>query len=188
MFQFNNHRNLIGLHAFLGASNYHWTNYDDEKLLARYETYEAANRGTRLHNFAAESISLGVRLYEDGSTLSLYVNDAILKGMTPEQPLYYSENCFGTADAISFRNGVLRIHDLKTGDTPASLLQLRIYAAIFCLEYRMDPEKIDIHICIYQKCEKLEEDCIAADIRAIMDKIIRFDKLIMNRKREEEAQ
>jgi hypothetical protein len=37
----------------------------------------------------------------------MYVNDAIGYQMTPEQPIYYSENCVGTADAISFKNDFL---------------------------------------------------------------------------------
>ena len=29
---FNNHSNLEGQHAFLGASKYHWINYDETKV------------------------------------------------------------------------------------------------------------------------------------------------------------
>jgi len=32
--QFNEHSNLIGQHAFLSASKYHWIGYDDERLTA----------------------------------------------------------------------------------------------------------------------------------------------------------
>ena len=53
----------------------------------------------------------------------------LLDKMTPEQILYYSDNCFGTADAILFRNNFLRIHDLKTGKIPAHMEQLEIYAS-----------------------------------------------------------
>lgn len=78
--------------------------------------------------------------------------------MTPEQPLYFSDNCFGTADAISFRKNELRIHDLKTGSTPANLKQLEIYAALFCLEYNKDPTSIKIVLRIYQNNEIFEEE------------------------------
>lgn len=63
--------------------------------------------------------------------MNMYVNDAISFRMVPEQILFYSENCFGTADTIVFRNGTLRIHDLKTGVVPAHMEQLEIYAALF---------------------------------------------------------
>ena len=59
-----------------------------------------------------------------------------------EQALYYSDNCFGTADAISFKKNFLRIHDLKTGVTPGSMKQLLIYASMFCLEYNFLPIQI----------------------------------------------
>ena len=29
---FNNHSNLEGQHAFLGASKYHWINYGEDKV------------------------------------------------------------------------------------------------------------------------------------------------------------
>jgi hypothetical protein len=32
----------------------------------------------------------------------MYVNDAIGYNMKVEQPLYYSENCFGHADTLCF--------------------------------------------------------------------------------------
>ena len=106
----------------------------------------------------------------------MYVNDAIGFQMTPEQPLYYSDNCFGTADAICFRNNLLRIHDLKSGVTPAHMEQLMIYAALFCLEYSVDPNKIDIELRIYQSDEVNVFNPDPIDILAIMDKIIFFDK------------
>ena len=39
---FNEHSELEGLHAFLGGSNYHWINYDEEKLYNSYSNYLAA--------------------------------------------------------------------------------------------------------------------------------------------------
>ena len=147
---FNKHSNLEGRHAFLGASRYHWINYDEEKLAESYRKCLAVKRGTELHAFAAECIRLGQRLPNSKKTLNMYVNDAIGFRMTPEQPLYFSDNCFGTADAISFRDDELRVHDLKTGETPAHMEQLLIYAALFCLEYRVKPGLIKTELRIYQ--------------------------------------
>jgi len=130
---FNKHLDLIGQHAFLGASKYHWLNYDDDKLIQSYLNSLAVQKGTELHDLACNLIRLGVKLPKSKSTLNMYVNDAISYRLTPEQPLYFSRNCFGTADAISFndKNRFLRIHDLKTGVTPAHMEQLEIYAALF---------------------------------------------------------
>mgnify|MGYP002541746111 CR=1 FL=1 len=136
---FNKHSNLEGQHAFLGASKYHWINYSEDKVAEAYSKFLATQKGTVLHAFAAQCISLGQKLPKSQKTLNMYVNDAIGFKMTPEQVLYYSDNCFGTADAILFRNGLLRIHDLKTGQIPAHMEQLEIYAALFCLEYKVKP-------------------------------------------------
>ena len=181
---FNPHSNLVGQHAFLSASKYHWINYDEEKLLTAYKKYEAAQMGTRLHSLACELISLGIKLPRSKKTLNLYVNDAIGFKMTPEQPLYYSENCFGTTDTIAFRNDFLRIHDLKTGETPASMSQLEIYTAIFCLEYGIKPNDIGKELRIYQSDEVLIHEPENERIFMIMDKIIFFDKCISRLKTE----
>ena len=176
--KFNDHHQLIGCHAFLGASQWHWINYDDDKLVDRFNTYTAAQRGTELHDFAATCIRLKQRLPRSAKTLNLYVNDAIGYHMTPEQVLYFSENCFGTADSISFRNNFLRIHDLKTGETPAHMEQLEIYASLFCLEYNVDPNAIDIELRLYQSNEVGILVPEKTDILYIMDKIKRFDSKI----------
>lgn len=175
---FNAHSNLAGQHAFLSASTYHWINYTDEKLDQRYLTALAAQRGTELHEFAKEAIRLGVKLSGTKQTLARYVNDAIGYRMTPEQILYYSDNCFGTADTISFRRNLLRIHDLKTGVTPTSEHQLEVYAALFCLEYRFKPADIGIELRIYQNDEVREYIPEIDQITHIMDRIITFDKRI----------
>ena len=109
---------------------------------------------------------------------NMYVNDAIGFKMTPEQILYYSDNCFGTADAILFRNNFFRIHDLKTGKIPAHMEQLEIYAALFCLEYKVKPGDIEMELRIYQNNEILYHNPTAEDIVPIMDRIITFDKVI----------
>lgn len=182
---FNDHSKLVGMHAFLGASKYHWINYDEDKVADVYEKAQAVLRGTMLHDFAAQCIRLGQRLPQSRKTLNTYVNDAIGFKMAPEQILYYSDNCFGTADAISFRNNVLRIHDLKTGSVPAHIEQLEVYAALFCLEYRTKPADIEIVLRIYQNNDVVEVIPKPEDISAIIDKIVAFDKVI-NKLREQE--
>lgn len=183
---FNEHSKLKGCHAFLSASSYHWLNYTDEKLITTYSNLLAKQRGTELHEFAAKAIELGIKLPKSKKTLNMYVNDAIGFRMKPEQILYYSDHCFGTADTISFKNNFLRIHDLKTGVTPVKMEQLMIYAALFCLEYRIKPNTIDIELRIYQNDDYEYFNPTAEDIVPIMDKIITFDKLI-NKIIEQEA-
>lgn len=183
--EFNPHPNLVGAHAFLSASKYHWVNYDEEKLLETYSNFLAAQRGTELHDFAATCIKLGQKLPNSKKTLNMYVNDAIGFKMTPEQPLFYSENAFGTADAICFRKDILRVHDFKSGATPASIKQLEIYAALFCLEYKFKPESIGMELRIYQSNDILVEEAEAEVVQGIMDKIIEFDKVIAKLKAEE---
>lgn len=175
---FKKHSSLEGKHAFLGASKYHWINYDDDKLIESYSKFQATLNGTILHDFACQCITLGQKLPKSQKTLNMYVNDAIGFKMKPEQVLYYSDNCFGTADAIVFRNNLLRIHDLKTGVTRAHMEQLEIYAALFCLEYNKKPSDIDMELRIYQNNEILVHNPTVEDILPIMDKIITFDKLI----------
>ena len=182
---FNKHSSLDGQHAFLGASKYHWINYDEAKVKESYSKYLATQKGTELHDFAARCIKLGQKLPKTKKTLNMYVNDAIGYGMTPEQVLYFSENCFGTADAISFRDGLLRVHDLKTGMIPAHMEQLEIYAALFCLEYNYKPSEIDMELRIYQSNEILIHNPHVDDILPIMDKIVAFDRVIAKIRAEE---
>ena len=179
--QWNKHSKDIpeGAHAFLGGSNYSWLNYDKEKLEAAYDRHMAKKRGVELHALAAQLIKLKQKLPKSHKTLNAYVNDSIGFGMRPEQPLFYSKNCFGTADAIGFRKKVLRIHDLKTGVTKASFHQLEIYAALFCLEYRVRPSELGgCELRIYQTDEVFCENPDSETIVKVMDKIITFDEYI----------
>ena len=98
---FNNHSNLEGQHAFLGASKYHWINYGEDKVAEAYRNFLATQKGTVLHAFAAQCIMLNQKLPKSKQTLNMYVNDAIGFKMTPEQILYYSDNCFGTAEVAN---------------------------------------------------------------------------------------
>ena len=183
--QFNYHGNLAGQHAFLSASKYHWINYDEDKLISTYNNFAAAQRGTELHDFAAQCIKLGQKLPRSNKTLNMYVNDAIGYKMKPEQILYYSPNCFGTADAIAFRDNFLRIHDFKSGVTPAKMEQLEIYAALFCLEYKVKPSTIGMELRLYQSNDIIYHEPTAEEILPIMDKIVDFDKIITKMKLEE---
>lgn len=175
---FNNHSRLEGLHAFLSASKYHWINYDEDKLVATFTKWQAAQRGTELHALASQCINLGVKLPKTRNALNLYVNDAIGFKMQTEQILYFSDNCFGTADTISFRKNFLRIHDLKTGETPASIKQLLVYNALFCLEYNIKPVEIETELRLYQSDEVLVHIPEPEEVYNIMDKIVAFDKRI----------
>lgn len=175
---FNKHLNFEGLHAFLSASKYHWVNYSDDKLLTVWRNSQAAERGTRVHALAAEHIKLGIKMPRTKKSLDSFINDAIGFRMEPEVVLLYSPQCFGTADAIGFRDNFLRIHDLKTGEGAASMMQLRIYMALFCLEYHQEPERIESELRIYQNDEIFPETPNPEEIRKIMDTIIRFDNLI----------
>lgn len=177
---FNNHANLEGLHAPFGASKSSWLRYDDNKAIEYFQNIRAAELGTRLHAWAAETIKLGIKQPRSKKTIYAYVNDAIGFKMDTEVVLFYSKNFFGTADSICFRNNVLRIHDLKTGVSQVKMEQLEIYAALFCLEYKIKPGTIEIELRIYQNDEVLIHNPTAEDIVPIMDKIIHLDKILNN--------
>ena len=183
--QFNRHHNLTGQPAPFSPSQSAWLRNDDDKAVRVYLKRKAAQMGTRLHAWAKETIDLGIKQPRSKKTIYAYVNDAIGYKMKPEQILYYSPNCFGTADAISFRDNFLRIHDFKSGVTPAKMEQLEIYAALFCLEYKVKPSSIEMELRLYQSNDIIYHNPTAEDILPIMDKIITFDKIITKMKSEE---
>ena len=182
---FNNHNNLAGLHAPFSPSQSSWLRYDDEKVVEVYRNKQAAQMGSRLHAWAKETIDLGIKQPRSKKTIYAYVNDAIGFKMSTEVVLFYSERFFGTADAICFRNNYLRIHDLKTGKTPVHMEQLMIYAALFCLEYKIKPGDIEIELRIYQNDEIIYFNPTAEDIAPIMDTIIHLDKVLQKLESEE---
>lgn len=163
-------------HAFLSPSGYHWINYDLPKLEATYKKRLATDRGTKLHAFAAEAINLGMKLAKTKNSINMFVNDAIGFKMRTEQTLFYSELAFGKADAISFKDGLLRIHDLKTGESKVSIKQLEIYAALFCLEYKKKPKEMTIELRIYQGGDIIVHHPHYSEIEKIMHKIVEFDR------------
>lgn len=177
-------QNFVGCHAFLSASQYHWIRYDDDKIVTTYKNQQQKELGTRLHSLASELIELGIRLPRTKQTLNMFVNDAIGFKMSSEVLLFYSENFFGTTDAISFndKTNFLRIHDLKTGTTPAHMEQLRIYMALFCLKYKFKPNDIKAELRLYQSCDIEIEEPDPDEIQYIMNTGVRFDKLIRQAK------
>lgn len=170
---FNEHYSLKDKHAFLSASKYSWLRYSKDQLKSAYLKAQAKERGTALHKLAAEMVRLGVKAMRSKKTFYSYVNDVIGYRMNCEQLLYYSPYAFGTADAIAFdeRDRKLLIFDLKTGDTPAHMDQLKIYAALFCLEYRYVPESIDVELRIYQSDTIIVDTPAPDEISDIMCKI-----------------
>lgn len=182
---FNKNSRIIGLHAFLSPSTYHWLEYDEEKLRRVYFEKQQARRGDELHAYAQRAIDLKINQADNGTTLSTYINDAIGFRMYAEVPLYYSDDCFGTADACGFRNNTLRIHDLKTGRHPADMRQLLIYAAIFCFEYSYSPAEINIVLRLYQNdaIDELIPD--PTEVMMVMDTIKMHSALIAQLREED---
>ena len=178
---FEKHSNLEGLHAPFSPSQSSWLRYDDDRALEVYANKKASEIGTKLHQWAKDTIDLGIKQPRSKKTLYAYVNDAIGFKMSTEVVLYYSNRFFGTADAISFRDGMLRIHDLKTGKSGKiedHIEQLEVYAALFCLEYKVKPGDINIELRVYKNDEVLYHNPTAEDILPIMDKIIHLNKLL----------
>lgn len=193
-----------GSHALFSPSQPMWTmDKDEEDVFKRYRGSVAAKIGTVIHEEASECILTNTkytkkeavkvitkRLVLNGisrtafdpdylaSNFVNYVNDAIGYNMRPEQALYYSKWCAGTADTILFdeKKKILRIHDLKTGVAPAKFLQLECYAALFFLEYGsmlgVSPSDTSIELRIFQGSEVKEEFPGPDVILPIMDSAI----------------
>ena len=195
--EFLKHLELRGKHAILAPSQPTWLGYSKEQLDQKYISKYAQEMGTALHDLAetlihsrlklkkTDKLVVMVHLIEAGipraaidmdriyNNFMTYVNDAIGFRLTPEQPLYYSDECFGTADAISFEDEFLRIHDYKSGITPANMDQLLVYAALFCLDYRIKPGDLKgCELRIYQNDEVIYFNPTAEDILPVMDIIV----------------
>ena len=177
---FKKHFELEGKHAIFSPSKPGWLTKNEEQLSDYIRNENRKIRGTRMHRLAKEHIDLKIKMPRSSSdTFSMFINDAIGFGMTPEQPLQYSRNVFGTTDAISMseRQNILRVHDLKTGKTPARIEQLIAYAALFCLEYGIKPSDIETELRIYQLGNILTVKPEQGDISKAMDQIILADKI-----------
>ena len=204
--QWNDHKQLEGKHAFLGASNFHWINWNDQIFENRYYSQFSTTIGTAIHALAHDCILnrtklnkhdrhlIEITLYHayipkdaydpDDTLINLipFVNDAIGYHMSSEILLYYNNYCFGTCDAISFseKERILRIHDLKTGTTTAHMEQLLIYAALFCLEYHKNPHQFKTELRIYQNFNIVVEEPDANDIETFMNLIQERSQTIMS--------
>lgn len=204
---FNKHLELDGRHAILSPSKPYWLGYDEEALKKYYISCYATEIGTLVHEYASDRITfrmpldpeneeakngLLMHLLKNGIPFRVidldrifynlvpYVNDGIGFKMDCEVKLKYSELCFGTADAIGVRRNQLRIHDLKTGTTPAHMEQLLAYAALFFHEYKRDyrPATMKTELRIYQNQEIITRNPTPDEIKAAMDEIVRKDKFL----------
>lgn len=209
--KWNDHKEYEGKHAFMGGSNYHWLNYDSQAFENRYYSRYSQDIGTTLHQLAHECIVNRIKInkhdihliemamnkafipkdaYDPNlilMNLIPFVNDAIGFHMSSEVLLFVNQFCFGTADAIGYNEieRTLRVHDYKSGSTPAKIEQCYIYIAMFCIEYKVDPRKLKlIEARIYQNCECLIDNPSAdviLDIMSVIEKDISLIKIYLNR-------
>lgn len=212
---FKRHSELEGKHAILSASSWRWVNDDIESLTKRICSQYLSAIGTILHDVARKHIKHRIKLnkydkknvmlelVEQGipamiidiinfdsmyENLMLYVNDCVAFKMTPEVVLRFSNNFFGTADAIKYdeESRFLRIHDYKSGTTPAHIEQLIIYVALFCLEYAIKPTSLSgCELRIYQAPEPIVYNPTSEEISQVIERMITFDNF-MNKMWEEE--
>ena len=175
---FNKHSNLEGKHAYLSPSKYSWIRYSDEQIEENFKSLLRKVRGTQLHEYAKNATLLGRKQPRNDDTVNMFINDSIGYRMTPELPLYYSPYCFGTCDAVSFSRNKLRIHDLKTGVTPAKMDQLAVYQALFCLEYEL---RIYQNNQIYTYVPEIDETA------HIIDRIVTANNIIRRLESEESS-
>lgn len=170
-------RNPRNEHAFLSPSNAHvWLTKDREYICNRYISQLARFRGTALHEMAAKDILYKQKRPRNKETFNMYVNDAIGFRMDPEVRLTYSDWCYGTVDAISDTNDILRIHDYKSGECPAHMEQLMTYAALYCLEHDIHPSDIPIELRIYQSNEIVKQKPESKEVANAMDSIVEKSK------------
>ena len=209
---YEKYSNLVGKHAMFSPSTVNLADKDEDYIIRFWARKYIPEIGTALHDIARAHVDNKIKMTKysksevllslidtykiplpvirraidfDEKFLNLrtYINDSIEYRMVPEQTLYLSKLCFGTADAISpmesiERTGMLRIHDLKTGDTPAKMFQLENYAALFCLNYNYKPVDLEIELRIYQSGEVLFHNPDPKDIQIAMDQYLIADKLI----------
>ena len=202
----NRHSNLDGSHAFLSASKYTWLTKTNDEIIQAYTNSYAQAIGTMVHSYALDSIKFREKIRKSDAkgikfdlmrrgipefaidirsffqTLMNYVNDSIDYQMDPEILLYYSDLCYGTADAIQVCGDILRIHDLKTGATPAKMDQLMVYTALFFHEYAYKPERMRTELRIYQSDDIVVFEPEASEIREVMNAIVEKDRVLQKLK------
>lgn len=209
---YEKYSNLVGKHAMFSPSSISLADKTDKDIIRYWARKYIPEIGTALHDIARAHIKNRIKLTRYSKSevllslidtykiplaviertidfdvkyhnLMTYVNDGIKHRMVPEQILYLSNLCFGTADTISSldsveRTGMLRIHDLKTGDTPAKMFQLENYAALFCLNYNYKPVDLEMELRIYQSGEVLYHNPDPNDIQLTMDQYKNANQLI----------
>lgn len=210
---FTTHSDKVGKHAMLSASSWRWIRDTPDEIIKRLAGQYMTVIGTSLHEIACKHIKYSVKLnkYDRKNVLlellskgtpsiildaldfdlmfenlMTYVNDCIGFKMTPEVVLMYSDNMWGTADAISYdeRLHFLRIHDYKSGFTQVHMEQVMIYEALFCLEYQVRPDDIESELRIYQANSVLYHNPSPDEINEIMDQIVMGDRILQKLKQE----
>ena len=114
---------------------------------------------------------------ETFGTIKSYINDCIAFKMETEVRVEFSENFFGTADAIRFDGKNLKVFDLKTGATPGKIEQPIIYACLYLLKYHIAVESVSVEARIYQNNDILGATPDTSELIPIMNKIIHLDNL-----------
>lgn len=190
------HSDWRGKHAIFSPSQPYWLKYDSEGIKKKCAVHYATEIGTAVHDLASWLIDERQRISEDDHLLVFkalrdvgiprsvintenilhnlvpYVSDAVMYEMETEVPLVYSKFIFGTADAVSFKRKLLRIHDLKTGVGAPHREQLETYAALFCFENNQKPETLKYELRLYQNGEQDIWKPDPLTIRSIYDRII----------------
>lgn len=151
-------------HAMFSPSEKSWVNYDRDKIVARYDQVMAVERGTQLHEFAATAIKLKMLLDPSMGVIADYVQDCITLNVETEQEVIYTPEINGTADAIKYDpyENRLYVFDLKTGQSKASIVQLQIYAAIWCAYNGKNPLSMKFDLRIYHN-QYPERNCSEED-------------------------
>lgn len=181
--EWNDHWRLEGRHATLSPSGYHWLNYDADKMRRVTWNNYSKEDGTKMHELASNMILYNIMPEDNENALNQFVIDALTmfkEPMSSEILLYYSDECFGTADAIYYdkEKKHLQVHDLKTGVSKPSFKQLWIYCALFCLEYDKKPEKMTFECRLYQLGAMDIDAPGPKDIRNIMNQIVSMSNVI----------
>lgn len=179
-------------HAVFSPSEKYWVNYDRARIIQRYDQVIAIERGTALHELAAKCIDLKIHLDPCEGVIATYVSDCISYKMDTEVELVFTNEINGTADAIRYdrESNTLYVFDLKTGSTKASLVQVMIYAALWCCVHNRDPLTLSYDLRIYhnQYPEKIDTESDPQLGERINDIIVqmRYVASVINDYRKEE--
>ena len=67
--KFNDHKKLEGAHAVFSPSQYSWLRYNDDKAIEVFLNKKASEIGTRLHQWAKDTIDLRIKQPRSNKTL-----------------------------------------------------------------------------------------------------------------------